>query len=53
MTLVNPATVRASRAKQHFVSADLQKRDLEKSVAASDDALLRRWERIAGEIARG
>jgi hypothetical protein len=36
------------------MSADLQKRDLEKRGPASDDDLLRRWERIAQEeIARG
>lgn len=53
MVPVNSATIRPSRPKQHVVFADLQKRVIEKSVAALDDALLRRWERIAEEIARG
>lgn len=51
---MNQPVVRTSRTtKQISVFADLQKRDLEKRVNASDDDLLRRWERIAQEIARG
>lgn len=56
---MNPATVRASRAIKHPVFAkpsgsstagDFATRKLQKCLAASDNPLLRRWERITKEI---
>ncbi|HSX22533.1 MAG TPA: hypothetical protein VLE97_07155 [Gaiellaceae bacterium] len=52
---MNSAIVRSPRAAKPAVSvvfADLQKRDMKKRVTASDEDLLRRWERIAKETGR-
>jgi hypothetical protein len=52
---VNTATARASRAAKQPPIVDLAARDVQRLAASAtqDDQLLRRWERIAEEIARG